>query len=193
VTSWRSRVARTEACKIELCRRFAARTVRVGMPLMGWTVAVRLKRTRAVGRENRANIKPVIMVMPSMPARIPTVETIWRVGQMPTDTDWKKGAILSGEGNCRRVPLKKLVLGKTKPTWINEDSIISQEPQWDRCIVNGMSVPLRPSPQLRRLVRRYRAPPFRHGQIQETTHSSCARHKPPGSDGARLRPAPESV
>jgi hypothetical protein len=47
-------------------------------------------------------------------------------GGTATPLIWIKRAILASDGNCRRIPLKKLAFGKPKPAWGNEDSMILQ-------------------------------------------------------------------
>ena len=60
VTSLRTKVIVTSACRIWLVLSLPIRTIRVGLPLKGLITATRLNRTRAVGRETRAKSIPVV-------------------------------------------------------------------------------------------------------------------------------------
>jgi hypothetical protein len=55
-----------------LPRAFAMRNMRQGTPSWGATTARRLKSTRAVGRENLANMRPVTIASPSKPTNAST-------------------------------------------------------------------------------------------------------------------------
>ena len=69
-TSLRSSVRRTSASRIWLRRLLDSRTDKVGMPLNSDTVTTLLKLTRAVGREKRAKVKPVMNAVSSSDTRV---------------------------------------------------------------------------------------------------------------------------
>jgi hypothetical protein len=58
-------------------RWLATRSINVGTPSKGEMTAHLLNRIRAVGRENRTKIRPVIAAIPNMPTTISTVVTKW--------------------------------------------------------------------------------------------------------------------
>ncbi len=75
VTSLRATTTRTVASAIWLPRSLAMRNISDSTPSRRETTATREKSTRAVARENFANISPVAMAVPTMPQRASALTT----------------------------------------------------------------------------------------------------------------------